>query len=205
MNIAETLKIIDDHAKNLKAERDIDIPKTINELNEIPEKDFNSFLQKVNSKEYTVIVFNQGDIYGFFDFIAPTTQKAIKSTIKYLPYMAAISAALFGLISENYILIASLIIPFISGFLTGFIKVGFITVLILIGLVVYFFVNENTVGFSFMIVWTISILLTRFIRYYVQNILLQLSLSDEKIFSLLYYSRLLRLIDSTRDELIYSK
>ena len=205
MNIEETLKILDVQAEGLKTHRDIDVPKKISELEEIPENNFEEFLQKVTSKQYTVIVFSQGDIYGIFNYIAPSTQKQIKGVIQYTPYVVAILATIYGLITENYILATSLIIPFISGFLTGFVKVGLVTVLILIGLLMYFFINESSVGLTFMIVWTVSILLTRFMRFYIQQTLLNLSLASERIFAFLYYSRLLRILDSKSDQLIYSK
>lgn len=205
MDIRETLQTIDKQAENLKIHRDIEVPRTIKDLLEIPEDNFNSFLNKVNSKEYSVIVFNQGDIYNIFNFIAPSTQKSIKSVIQYTPYIVSIIAAIFGIVTENYILIASLLIPFISGFVTGFIKIGVISVIILLGVTIYFFTNDNIVAGTFMIVWTFSLTLTRYIRHYIQTVLLKLSLSNERIFAFLYYSRLLRIIDTKNQELIYSK
>jgi len=205
MDISETLQTIDKQAENLKIHRDIDVPRTIKDLLEIPEDNFKTFLKKVNSKEYSVIVFNQGDIYNIFNFIAPSSQKSIKSIIQYSPYIIAIVAAIFGVMTENYILIASLLIPFISGFMTGFINIGLIAVIILLGLTFFFFANDNIIGGTFMVVWTFSLTLTRYIRQYIQNVLLKLSLSHERIFAFLYYSRLLRIIDTRNQELIYSK
>ena len=70
MEIEETLKILDAQAEGLKMHRDIDVPKKIDELEEITESNFEEFLKKVTSKDYTVIVFSQGDIYDIFNFIA---------------------------------------------------------------------------------------------------------------------------------------
>ena len=205
MEIEETLKILDAQAEGLKMHRDIDVPKKIDELEEITESNFEEFLKKVTSKDYTVIVFSQGDIYDIFNFIAPSTQKQIKSIIQYAPYAASILATIYGLSTENYVLAASLIIPFIAGFITGFLKTGLVTVLILVSLIIYFYANANTVGVIFMIVWTVSILLSRFLRFYIQQTLLNLALSSERIFVFLYYSRLLRILDTKNDRLMYSK
>lgn len=205
MKITETLWKIEEQIQNIKVHKGIDFPKKLTDLEEFPESDFNILLRKVKIQDYNITFVSQGEIYGVFDFIAPALQRHFKNVIQFTPYIVAILAAVFGLVTGNYLLILSVLIPFIAAFLTGFIKAGVLTFLILFGLMIYFYVNENIVGVTFMIVWTISILLTRYIRYYVQQTLLKLSISNERIFVFLFYSRAIRLIDNKNDELIFSK
>jgi hypothetical protein len=205
MNTKETLQIIESQIENLKKHRNIDVPTTLIQIDEIDEDNFDDFKLKVKSKDLSVIVNNQGDMYNVFNFVAPKPQRTIKDILQYTPYIAAIITAIFGLINSHYILAASLLIPFISGFLTGFIKPNILTIIILGGLIFYFIQQNNLVGFLFMCNWAISILLTGLIRNYIKKILAKLSMTDEKIFSFLYYSRLIQVYNLKSQQLAYSK
>lgn len=205
MNTKETLRIIETQIENLKKHRDIDVPTKLIQIEEIEEDNFNEFKQKVNAKDLTIIVNNQGDMYNVFNFVAPKTQRTIKDIIQYTPYITAVLTTIFGLFNSYYILAASLLIPFVSGFLTGFIKPNVVTMIILGGLMYYFLQAHNFVGFLFMCNWTVSILLTGLIRNYIKKVLIKLCMTDEKIFAFLYYSRLIQVFDLKNNELAYSK
>lgn len=205
MNAKETLRIIESQIENLKNHRDVDVPTKLIQIEEIDEDNFEDFRRKVKAKELSVIVNNQGDMYSIFNFVAPKTQRTIKDVIQYAPYIAAIITTIFGLFNSYYILAASLLIPFISGFLTGFIKPNVVTIIILGGLIYYFIQQNNLVGFLFICNWTVSILLTGLIRSYIKKVLVKLCMVDEKVFAFLYYSRLIQVYNLKNSQLAYSK
>ncbi|MBX3009789.1 MAG: hypothetical protein KF816_17320 [Melioribacteraceae bacterium] len=204
MKTQETIDIVEQQIKNLKVHRNIDAPTTLKELDELNHLSFENLLDKLKSGHFQPFL-GIGDIYDKFNYMAPKEQKSIARLIINMPNIIAIASATFGVWNGNYLFLLLLIIPYASNFISAFIKINTLSTIITVGLIGYFIYTDNYFAWNLILVAYLSIFFANYYRKYVNNTLIKLSFCNEKVFCFMYYSRVLRLVNTQTNEIIFSK
>ena len=179
-------------------------PKSIAEIPELePYINFKEITERLNNK---ILVFSIPNfkLFGVHDFVIPKSSKKISQIILLFPYLAAILISIFGISIENYWLLISLPLAFITPVLSS-ILTGIIQNLILAGLCGYFFYTDKlTLGFI-CLTSLISIICTNYLKIHRRNSLINIARENEEIFAFLFHNRTIAIHDEGIDGMLYSK
>lgn len=175
-----------------------------NELNEY--WSFENIKDLIKNNQLEIIIPIPNIYWIIFDLSTTKKQHFINSLYYNWPYVIALIWTVFWLVSENYILLLLLLIVFLSTLLASLLPLLWIIIYLFIFWWMFIsFINENI---NLLIIFTtilITIISVSYLKINRKNILIQNSLENEEIFSFLFFSRTLQILDIIKWKMIYSK
>lgn len=167
------------------------IPKSISEIESLDyfQGDFNNLVDQHKHNIAEIYSLRSSNVHELFKFLASSKNKITVSLIGKSPYLIAVILSIFGISQGNYVYIVCIPLVLISRSLSAFITGPIFSLIMVISIILLFY-NQHNVFAWFLSIFFISIFMSNVQRNLMHLTLLKLSLTNEKIFILLYQNKL---------------
>ena len=179
-------------------------PKRIRQIPELRDVgSFENLISKVNEGEIQLSIPNF-KLFGDHEFVLTEKEKRIGTLFTYLPHLIALCFTVYGILNGYYWFALSLPIVIVAPAAYSFLS-GLYALVILFNLSAFlFYVNKPTLAVISICIF-ISMITLRWLKSSKRSFLFDAALSDEAIFSYLFYNRTLSLFDNINNQIIYSQ
>ena len=198
----ESLNRILDVIRSVKLDGEFP-PSKVTELNELNRYGtFDDILRGfyLNNIQFSI---PNDKLYHLYDYVVPKNERVINRQFLNIPYLIAFLLSIYGVFIGNYWLLILIPVVIISLWLSSVFG-GWIFYLIALFVTVYLFYSGiQTFAFISLTV-LITIFFSHYLRVHRRNSLIKMALKNEEIFSFLFYSKTLSIVDLEINKVIYS-
>jgi len=179
------------------------VPKTISEFDELSEfKDFENLKRNVSNKSYSLLIPNHL-LYENFEYIATNSYRKITSFFKYLPFVTVIVLTIICLINNQYFGLLLLPFVFLGQYLSAFFK-NFLLILGILILSIYLMFNGSILLGAILGTLSTTIISSIYFKIFRRIAFHSSAMQSEKVFSFLFYSRNISLVNNLNKMIIKS-
>ncbi len=180
-----------------------EVPKKLSEFNELSEfRDFEDLKSQIKNKKYGFLTPDHL-LYDNFKYVATSVDKKVVTFFKYLPFITAITLTVFCLINEIYFGLILLPLVFIGQYISAFFK----NLIIIVGIFIfglYLMFNENTLIGAILTTLSVTLISSIYFKIFSRIGFHNSAFQSEKVFSFLFYSRNISLVNNSNNTIIKS-
>lgn len=180
-----------------------EVPKKLSEFNELSEFiDFEDLKSNITSKKIRLLTPDHM-LYDNFEYIAMSSDRKTSSFFQYLPFLTAMALTIFCLINQKYFGLLLIPLVFIGQYIAAFFK-NFIIILGVFAFGIYLMVNENILVGAILITLAITLISSIYFKIFRKIGFHNSAMQSEKVFSFLFYSRNISLVNNSNNSIIKS-
>lgn len=176
-------------------------PRKVSELDELLEYGtFNNIVRKLERNEVQFSIPNH-KLYEVYNYVVPKNERTINKLFLLVPHFFAFLLTIYGIFNGNYWLIFLFPIVIISTPLSSIFRSSLFYLIALSA--IFYLYYSGYQHLSFLLTYSLlTIFSTHYLRIHRRKSLVKIAVQNEEIFSFLFFSKTLSVID--RDRIVYS-